>query len=72
MDPETVKTFTKWAHEYLDELASKDKFFAKVWNSQKAFGEKWYPYQWHLLSIFRIKFDNENSSVKGRLLSLRK
>ncbi|HKI48811.1 MAG TPA: TRAP transporter substrate-binding protein DctP, partial [Desulfobacteria bacterium] len=44
MDPETIKTFTKWAHEYLDELASKDKFFAKVWNSQKAFGEKWYPY----------------------------
>ena len=44
MDPETVKTFTRWAHEYLDELASKDKFFAKVWNSQKAFGEKWFPY----------------------------
>jgi len=44
MDPETVQTFNKWAREYLDELASKDKFFAKVWNSQKAFGERWYPY----------------------------
>jgi TRAP-type mannitol/chloroaromatic compound transport system substrate-binding protein len=44
MDPETIKTFNTWAREYLDELASKDKFFAKVWNSQKAFGEKWYPY----------------------------
>jgi len=44
MDTETVKTFTKWAHEYLDELAAKDVFFGKVWNSQKAFGERWYPY----------------------------
>jgi TRAP-type mannitol/chloroaromatic compound transport system substrate-binding protein len=44
MEPETVKTFIKWAHEYLDERASKDEFFAKVWDSQKAFGKKWYPY----------------------------
>ena len=44
MDPETVATFTKWAHEYLDELAGKDEFFAKVWNSQKAFAARWYPY----------------------------
>ena len=44
MDPETVSTMVKWAHEYLDELAGKDEFFAKVWNSQKAFGKKWYPF----------------------------
>jgi TRAP-type mannitol/chloroaromatic compound transport system substrate-binding protein len=44
MDPETVKTFTKWAHEYLDELAAKDPFFKKVWDSQKKFGNSWYPY----------------------------
>lgn len=44
MEPESVKTMVKWAHEYLDERASKDEFFAKVWNSQKAFGVKWYPY----------------------------
>lgn len=44
MDPEAVATMVKWAHEYLDELAGKDEFFAKVWNSQKAFGKRWYPY----------------------------
>lgn len=44
MDPETVKTFIKWATEYLDERGAKDEFFGKVWNSQKAFGKKWYPY----------------------------
>ena len=44
MDPETVKTFVQWAHEYLDELSAKDEFFAKVWNSQKEFGKKWYPF----------------------------
>jgi TRAP-type mannitol/chloroaromatic compound transport system substrate-binding protein len=44
MDPETVKTMTDWAWEYLDELAAKDEFFAKVWNSQKAFGKRWWPY----------------------------
>jgi TRAP-type mannitol/chloroaromatic compound transport system substrate-binding protein len=44
MDPETVETFAKWAREWLDEQAAQDEFFAKVWNSQKAFAEKWYPY----------------------------
>ncbi len=44
LDPETIKTFTKWAHEYLDELSAKDEFFGKVWKSQKTFGETWYPY----------------------------
>ena len=44
MEPESVATMVKWAHEYLDERAAKDEFFAKVWNSQKAFGKKWYPY----------------------------
>ena len=44
MNPETVATFIKWAHEYLDARAAKDPFFAKVWNSQKAFGAKWYPF----------------------------
>jgi len=44
MDPEEVQTMVKWAHDYLDEMAAKDEFFAKVWNSQKAWGKKWYPY----------------------------
>jgi TRAP-type mannitol/chloroaromatic compound transport system substrate-binding protein len=44
MDPETVTTLVKWAHEYLDERSAKDETFAKVWNSQKEFGKKWYPY----------------------------
>ena len=44
MEPESVATMVKWAHEYLDERAAKDEFFAKVWNSQKAFGKKWYTY----------------------------
>jgi len=44
MDPETIKTMVKWAEEYLDEMSAKDEFFAKVWNSQKAFSKKWYPY----------------------------
>ena len=44
VDPGTVKTFMKWANEYLDELWAKDEFFGKVWKSQKEFGEKWYPY----------------------------
>ena len=39
-----VETFTKWAHEYMDEMSAKDKFFAKVWNSQQAFGKRWYPF----------------------------
>ena len=44
MDPETVQTFIKWAHEYLDELGKKDEFLGKVWESQKAFAKKWWPY----------------------------
>jgi TRAP-type mannitol/chloroaromatic compound transport system substrate-binding protein len=44
MDPETVATFTKWAFDYMDELAAKDEFFAKVWHSQQAFGKRWYPF----------------------------
>ncbi len=44
LDPETMETFVKWAEDYLDERAAKDKTFAKVWNSQKEFGKKWYPY----------------------------
>lgn len=44
MDPETITTMQKWAEEYLDKRSAKDKNFAKVWNSIKAFGEKWYPY----------------------------
>lgn len=44
MEPESVKTMVKWAEDYMDELAAKDAFFAKVWNSQRAFGKKWYPY----------------------------
>ena len=44
MDPETVQQLIKWADDYLDEVAKKDPFFAKVHDSQKAFGAKWYPY----------------------------
>lgn len=44
MDPLTVQTMVKWAEGYLDEKAAEDEFFAKVWNSQKAFGKKWYPF----------------------------
>jgi TRAP-type mannitol/chloroaromatic compound transport system substrate-binding protein len=44
MDPETVETLAKWAQEWMEEQAAQDEFFAKVWNSQKAFAEKWYPY----------------------------
>ena len=44
MDPETVRTMTKWASDYMDELATKDEFFARVWGSQKEFGKRWYPY----------------------------
>lgn len=44
MDPETIATMQKWAEEYLDKRAAEDKNFAKVWNSIKDFGEKWYPY----------------------------
>jgi TRAP-type mannitol/chloroaromatic compound transport system substrate-binding protein len=44
MDPETVSTMAKWAWEYLDKRSEKDAFFGKVWNSQKAFMKKWYPY----------------------------
>jgi TRAP-type mannitol/chloroaromatic compound transport system substrate-binding protein len=44
MDPKTVKTMVGWAHEYLDKKAEEDEFFAKVWNSQKAFGKQWYPF----------------------------
>jgi TRAP-type mannitol/chloroaromatic compound transport system substrate-binding protein len=44
MEPETIQTLVKWAHEHLDDLASKDEFFAKVWDSQKKFGNVWYPY----------------------------
>jgi TRAP-type mannitol/chloroaromatic compound transport system substrate-binding protein len=44
MEKETISTITKWANDYLDELAAKDEFFAKVWGSQKEFGKKWYPY----------------------------
>jgi len=44
MDPETVKTLIQWADEYLDERSASDPTFAKVWNSQKKFAKKWYPY----------------------------
>jgi TRAP-type mannitol/chloroaromatic compound transport system substrate-binding protein len=44
LDPETVQTMIKWAEDYLDERSAKDKTFAKVWNSQKEFTKKWYPY----------------------------
>ena len=44
MDPETVSTMQKWATEYLNKRASKDKNFAKVWNSIQKFSEQWYPY----------------------------
>jgi len=44
MDPETVKTMTNWAWEYMDELGAKDEFFKKVWESQKAFGKRWWPF----------------------------
>ena len=44
MNPDTVSTLVKWAHEYLDERSAKDPTFAKVWESQKAYGKKWYPY----------------------------
>jgi len=44
LEEETSKTMMKWANEYLDEKSAKDEFFGKVWNSQKAFGQKWFPY----------------------------
>lgn len=44
MDPKTVETFTYWAWEYLDAQSAKDAFFKKVWDSQKAWMKKWYPY----------------------------
>lgn len=45
MEPETVKTFVKWAHDYLDEQGKKNPFFGKVWDSQKKYGAVWYPYE---------------------------
>ncbi|RJR19841.1 MAG: hypothetical protein C4582_10025 [Desulfobacteraceae bacterium] len=44
LEDQTSKTMIKWAIEYLDEKAAKDEFFGKVWNSQKQFGSKWFPY----------------------------
>jgi len=44
LDPKTVDTFTTWAWEYLDAQAAKDAFFKKVWDSQKAWMNRWYPY----------------------------
>jgi TRAP-type mannitol/chloroaromatic compound transport system substrate-binding protein len=44
VDPETIKTMMKWANDYLDAMGAKDEFYGKVWKSQKAWGEKWYPY----------------------------
>lgn len=53
MDPKTVETFTTWAWEYLDAQAEKDSFFKKVWDSQKAWMKKWYPYQ----HAIRVPYD---------------
>jgi len=44
VDPKTVETFMAWAWEYLDAQADKDAFFKKVWDSQKSWMKKWYPY----------------------------
>jgi len=44
LEPEMVAKLLDWANDYLDEQATKDDFFAKVWNSQKEWMEKWYPY----------------------------
>ena len=44
MDPDTISTLVGWAHEYLDERSAKDPTFSEVWESQKAYGKKWYPY----------------------------
>lgn len=44
MDPQTVETMIQWSDEYLSELAESDPFFAQVLASQRAFAEKWYPY----------------------------
>jgi TRAP-type mannitol/chloroaromatic compound transport system substrate-binding protein len=44
VEPETTKTMIKWAWEYMDELGAKDEFFKKVWESQKAFGKRWWPF----------------------------
>jgi len=44
LDPETVDIMLGWAYDYLDKEAAKDPFFAKVWNSQKEWRDRWYPY----------------------------
>ena len=44
LEPETIKTFIKWADDYLEELSKKDPLFKKVRDSQKAFAAQWYPY----------------------------
>jgi TRAP-type mannitol/chloroaromatic compound transport system substrate-binding protein len=44
MEPQSVQTMVKWAEAYLDERSKDDPFFSKVWNSQKAFGKRWYPF----------------------------
>lgn len=44
MEDKTAETMIKWAHDYLDEKSASDPFFAKVWKSQKDFGQKWFPY----------------------------
>lgn len=53
MDPKTVETFTNWAWEYLDAQAVKDPFFKKVWDSQKNWMKRWYPY----VQAIRMPYD---------------
>jgi len=45
MEPKTVETMVNWAWKFLDQQSAKDPFFKKVWDSQKAWMGKWYPYQ---------------------------
>ena len=44
VEPETIGILLEWADAYLDAEAAKDPFFAKVWDSQKAWRDMWYPY----------------------------
>ncbi len=66
MKPETVDTFVKWAHEYLDERAAADETFAKVWNSQKEFGAIWYPYH----KMYTLPHEGLTQKLPNRLSDL--
>jgi TRAP-type mannitol/chloroaromatic compound transport system substrate-binding protein len=44
LEPQAIETLIEWSNNYLDSLAKKDEFFAKVWKSQKEFSKLCYPH----------------------------